>query len=265
MTLDERVDKLERDNRFLRRVSFVLMAVVAACTTFAILAMRVALLRPEGVSYVPASMRAVEEETVDTLRVRHLLVVDANGEVRIKLDANDYGGTLKIWGSDGSTSDRIALRAHGHGGELQIQGSGGGKCWMMTSGSEGFLAVADANYDVIVGGGGGIEVLSPDGGSAVLVKGPKGENRTIIGSSFVSVANSSGKEVVSMQLNKKDEGGVYLTDANGRNTILLGGRMISVLNPFDKEVVSIQSNKANEGAVYVMGLNGELKKAMVGD
>jgi len=94
MTTEQRLERLERENRWMRRIGAVAVAVAAAV-------------------FLVGQGKAKE---LPDLVVRSLTVRDKNGKTRATLDADDEGVSLRLCGKDTWPSALLAVLADGGAG-----------------------------------------------------------------------------------------------------------------------------------------------------
>lgn len=143
MTLDHRVEQLERKCRQLRRVLTVMMVAMGAVVLIA----------------------AAPNPAKDTLQTESLEVVDGNGNVRIRLGPADEGYGLVVFDGDGRF--RATLTDAPRGAVMSVQKDGGSMKLMAMQDGCG-MTIRDQN------GKPRALMLLQEGAPAIMLKDQKG-------------------------------------------------------------------------------------------
>jgi len=117
----------------------------------------------------------------------------------------------------------------------------------------------DANFNTITAKG--IKIVNPEGKPiAILGSG--------LGGGTLDIYNRYGKEVATVQANKKSDGAIFIYNKEGKPVADLGsvggkGRLY-IHNKEGKVVTILGSNKDSDGAIYLFDRYGDLGWGMTG-
>ena len=226
MTIDERIAKLEHQNRTWRRV-----ALGSALTIGALLVWSNGLIGP-AVHSLSTVAQAAEEDAAEEgrvyekVRLRSLEIVNEQGETVVDISGGFGGGALTIWSDD-------------RNGSLSLYALSADEPVLWVKSEEGTVELTDRVINVIPA-----DHRKRARKSELIEKLGNGQNLTEDERRWFQ--NESVEDPA-------------VTIGFGKQ----GGGVIDVCNPLDEKVVSIQSNKNNDGAVYVNDVNGDFGNALV--
>jgi hypothetical protein len=195
MTVEDRLNKLERESKNWRRIALGLALVLG-----------VSLVCSQGTQALTASQAfaAADNETFDTLRARQLHIVSPSGEVVAEFFGHDTGTDLVIRHFDADTqklSEQTTVRCH-----VTLLESFDG----VEKGKPGLAALAfgvtKQRNDGFIG------VYNPNTNTPVVFIGLTEQSN----GGFISVYNPFQNVVASMQSNNYNTGMVVVHDVNGK-------------------------------------------------
>jgi len=188
MNVEDRLTKLERENRNWRRVAFGLVVLVGAslCCTQGTQTPSVSASTSSALADASQSGR-----TLDTIRVRKLEIVNSKGEIVVTLSSLGEGD-----------------------GFVLVEGKDGDLTWLR----DGYISLKRKNGDEtnLMGG----HVALQKKGDKDLIHISCGEG----GGGIIEVYNPYGKVAVSVQSNKTNQGAVYVHDVSGEISNMLTTR-----------------------------------------
>jgi hypothetical protein len=243
MTLEARIEKLEKANRNWRR---------AALSTSILVAMFLAFSASEFASPSNTAIAQLPKkpEVTDTLRVRRLEVINNEGTTCAVIDSRDAGGALALHNNEGKLSAVIGSRGDGANLVLLHTGADSNNNFPQI-----FLSTTLSEPQLTVEGDGARLRLR---GNSVNIQSKRGDDYRTKQRLY---KKNKQKPLTEMELEQfKDVAESVVRASLGLTTA--NGGSLSIKNSLGEEAVSIQSNKANEGAIILSDSTGKIFDAL---
>jgi hypothetical protein len=225
MSLEERINRLERENRHWRLLALGLAGLMGFWLSCA------AEIEPKsapGAGMTEETLSEQGDKVFENIRTRALTVVNENGEVMVSLIASGSYSQLNMSGK----THKLRLSAGSMGEGLEDDAE------ISLTGEDGKTYIGHDSISLKA-----LDPIEERKRNQLMAKVLKGYTLTD----------------ADRELFKDDEPNTIFISSVNR------GGIIDVHNPFGKVVVSIQSNKTNEGAVYVNDVAGKTKKFLTAD
>ena len=204
LTIEQRLDQLERRNR--RLTSTLALMVVAICAV------------------VTMAATGKKNGDFDVVTAKAIFVENDDEKFVVSIGANDGGdGLVNTYGSNGKELVTLIATTEGDGAVLTY-GPNGKELVTLTATTEGrgLVNTYGPNGKELV-----TLAVTTDGNGMVLTYGPNGKELVVLGSNenggFVSVSNKTGERIGQIYADEYGNGVVYAGNRKGKGRVLQPG------------------------------------------